>query len=241
MKILVIGGSGHVGGLINPYLKAHHQVRVLDVKPPADPALEFVQGSLLDLDKVRAAMAGVEGLVYLAMGTTQGDDMQRAPSAYDVNVKGVHLALACAADAKVRGAVYASTLSVYDNWAKPKVQNEDTPPDASHLYGFTKRLGEEVCAWIARTRGLPVFALRLCSPVSDADWQKSYQAAYPGATSARDVAQAFHLALVTEHQGFTVLHITGDYENRMTDLSRAKTVLGWEPLTRPSAAPRASA
>ena len=141
MKILAIGGSGYVGGLITPYLKTRHEIRILDLKPPCDADVEYVQGSVLAPNDVRGAMAGIEGLVYLAMGVPDKDGNHQDGPSFDANVKGVHLALSAAVTAGVRRAVYASTMSVYNDWSKPAVQNEATPPDASGVYGFTKRLG----------------------------------------------------------------------------------------------------
>jgi nucleoside-diphosphate-sugar epimerase len=35
MKVLLAGGSGLVGSFITPYLRAVHELRVLDIRPPA--------------------------------------------------------------------------------------------------------------------------------------------------------------------------------------------------------------
>ena len=34
MKVLLVGGAGHVGSFITPYLRQHHDLRVLDLRPP---------------------------------------------------------------------------------------------------------------------------------------------------------------------------------------------------------------
>ena len=34
MKVLIVGGAGHVGTMTLPYMKSHHQFRVLDLSPP---------------------------------------------------------------------------------------------------------------------------------------------------------------------------------------------------------------
>lgn len=233
MRVLEIGGSGYVGGLINPYLKNYHEIRVLDLKPPQDPEAEFFRGSALSAEDLDAAMRDMEGLIYLAMGAAGTDGRWLMESSYDVNVKGVHLALTSAVKGGVRRAVYASTMSVYNDWSSPHVASEDVLPDSTSVYGFTKWLGEEVCGFFARAYGLPSFALRLNGPISDQDWQSACREFCSGPTSARDVARAFLLALESDHQGFSALHIAGDYENRYINLSRARELIGWEPLERP--------
>ena len=49
-QLLVIGGSGHVGGLILPYLAEHYTLRVFDLKAPV--VGEWVQGDVRDADHV---------------------------------------------------------------------------------------------------------------------------------------------------------------------------------------------
>ena len=39
MNVLLIGGSGHVGTMTLPYMKSHHNFRVLDLNPPKDDRL----------------------------------------------------------------------------------------------------------------------------------------------------------------------------------------------------------
>ena len=36
MNVLLIGGAGHVGTMTLPYMKSHHNFRVLDLNPPKD-------------------------------------------------------------------------------------------------------------------------------------------------------------------------------------------------------------
>jgi hypothetical protein len=38
------------------------------LRPPADPAWEYVAGDVRDLDSISRAMAGIEALIYMALG-----------------------------------------------------------------------------------------------------------------------------------------------------------------------------
>ena len=40
MHVLAIGATGHVGTLVNPFLKQKHTLRIYNVKPPADNTLD---------------------------------------------------------------------------------------------------------------------------------------------------------------------------------------------------------
>ncbi|MDP3064179.1 MAG: NAD-dependent epimerase/dehydratase family protein, partial [Chloroflexota bacterium] len=76
MKVLLVGGSGHVGTFITPYLRQKHELRVLDVAPPKHQGIEYVEGSVTDPGAVRRALAGVEAFVYLVMKTPTGGAKQ---------------------------------------------------------------------------------------------------------------------------------------------------------------------
>ena len=69
MHILVVGGSGYLGGLVLPTLAQQHTLRVFDLRPPADAAWEYVAGSIGDFDALARAAVGVDALLYMAMGS----------------------------------------------------------------------------------------------------------------------------------------------------------------------------
>ncbi len=49
MNVLLVGGSGHVGTMTLPYMKENHNFRVLDLSPPKDASVEYIQGSVTDV------------------------------------------------------------------------------------------------------------------------------------------------------------------------------------------------
>ena len=67
MNVLLIGGSGHVGTMTLPYMKSHHNFRVLDLLPPKDPSIEYIEGSVTDPDIVQEALKGMDTFVYMVM------------------------------------------------------------------------------------------------------------------------------------------------------------------------------
>lgn len=234
MKVLVVGGSGYVGGLVLGQLSARHALRVFDLRPPAEAAWEFVAGSVGDLDALARAAEGTDALLYMAMGEKDFDSVSGISSNLDVNVKGVYLALDAARRAGVGHAVYTSSMSIYGgDLLQRYFPDEGLTPDASDLYGFTKRLGEEVCQNAARAWGVSVNALRLCFPTADAEWAAQTRRGTPTiATAAGDVARAL-LAALDYRGGFQAFMISGDYEQRLMNMEKARRLLGWEPLARP--------
>jgi nucleoside-diphosphate-sugar epimerase len=112
--------------------------------------------------------------------------------------------------------------------------DESVPPDATNLYGFTKRLGEQVCLNATQLWGMSVNALRLCFPTAEEKWHSQTVLGTPTiATTGGDVARAI-LGALDYRDGFNAFMISGDYENRLMNMSKAKKLLNWEPLARPT-------
>jgi nucleoside-diphosphate-sugar epimerase len=233
MKTLIIGGSGLVGNLVVPILAQTHAIRIFDLRPPEQGNIEYVQGDIREYADLARAAAGMESLVYMAMGSMDWAETSGVVSAFDINIKGLHLALRAAHEAGITQAVYTSSMSIYSDLMQRTFPDEEVTPDAVDLYGFTKRLGEEVCRNAARLWGMNVNALRLCWPTPDDRWLRENTAGGPKLpTAASDVARAIAAALEFRC-GFQAFMISGDYENKIMRMDKARRLLGWEPLARP--------
>jgi len=239
MRVLVVGGSGYVGSLVLPRLAGRHAVRVLDLRPPPGP-VDYRSGSATEYADLRQASEGMDAVVHCALG-----GRTRTPSgaadAYDVNVKSVHLTLLAARDAGIPHAVYISSLSVYRNLTARRL-DESVPPDATDLYGLTKRLGEQVCRAATAEWGLSVNVLRLAWPTPDEVWPAWGRTARPKqmrtakgtpieATAATDLVAAL-LAALDHRDGYQEFIISGDHCAGLWSTGKARDILGWTPTFR---------
>ncbi|MEZ4683317.1 MAG: NAD(P)-dependent oxidoreductase [Caldilineaceae bacterium] len=235
MNLFIIGASGRVGTIVTPFLKQRHTLRIYDMKAPADTTLDYWAGDVTDYENLKAAMAGMDALLYMAMNVMHTDELTETHSSFDVNVKGVYLALKAAHAVGIPHAVYCSSMSVYDGALESRYFfDEAMTPDARGLYGFTKRLGEEVCynAWV--NYGLSVNALRMCFPVPREKYLEQARLDTPSLpTDAEDVARLMAAAL-DYRNGFQAFQTSGDYANKILKMDKAKRLLGWEPLARPT-------
>jgi len=238
MRVLIVGGSGYVGGLIAPRLAQDHALRIVDLRPPAVAGCEFVQADATDFAALAAAMAGVDAVVHCAMGAENGSEAEMATAAFDVNVKSVHLTLLAANNAEVRHAVHVSSLSVFDKLTGRRV-DEETTPDATDRYGLTKRLGEQVCRAAVAEYGMSVNVLRFAWPTPDDIWPAWGRVRPPvrwyaddgtpiDGTAATDAARAVAAALEFR-DGFQIFTITGDGSARLWSTDKARRVLNWSP------------
>ncbi|SVB42693.1 uncharacterized protein METZ01_LOCUS195547 [marine metagenome] len=233
MKVLLAGGSGIVATLVIPFLKQHHTLRVFDRRAPEDTTLEFLKGELADPQALEEAVKGMDAFIYLAMGSVDWENWSGIESAYDVNIKGLHFLFRTAAQEGITQAVYCSSMSVYADLRNRYFPDEEIPPDETELYGFTKWLGEEVCRNAWRRWGIHVNALRLCHPTLKEQWMKETTLGiYTIATTDEDVASVMNAALQLQ-AGFQAFMVSGDYEQKTMNLSKASRMLGWSPQARP--------
>ncbi len=248
MRILVVGGSGYVAGLILPLLGRRHDIRILDPRPCRGP-WEQVVGDATDHRVLATALDRVDVVVHCAMGAARASRPDAVANTFDVNVKSVYLTLAVAHTAGVRHAVHISSLSVYDKVTARRLLEED-PPDAVDPYGLTKRLGEEAGRAAAARWGMSVNVLRLAWPTPDDVWpawgrgKKPRIWRTPGgtpihATAATDVASAV-LAAIDFRAGFEIFHITGDRSAELWSTAKACRLLSWTPTYPRGPGPRSA-
>ena len=232
MRVLLVGGSGIVGTLVAPFLMEKHSLRIFDLRRPFDTDIEYIPGTVTDYNAMIQAVKGMEAVVYMPMGSLNYEEWTGTESNFDVNIKGLQFALKAAKDEGINQAVYTSSMSVYKDLRERYFEYEDIPPDAEEPYGFSKRLGEEVCLNAFKRWQMDVNVLRLCLPMTREKWLKEASKGTTFATDAEDVARAI-LAALEFQSGFQAFMISGDYEQKLMNMSKAKEMLGWEPLARP--------
>lgn len=247
MLIVIIGGAGLLGSHSIPHLARSHQVRVLDQQPLDLPGVQCHRGDARSADDVAAAVAGADAVVHMAAAVPRrsAHDPAAVHAAFEVNVASIHLALTLAAAAGVRSFVHISTMSVFEGYRTELIDPAGVP-DATHAYGLTKRLGEQVCAAMAPTLGVAAASLRLVYPTPDADWplwrspvddrppgrmQMADGRAIPG-VAAVDVAAAIEAA--AQYRGpYRPFLITADVEGVSVRPDDTPSVLGWSPTRVP--------
>jgi nucleoside-diphosphate-sugar epimerase len=242
VNVLLVGGSGHVGTFLTPYLRERHALRVLDIRPPRHPGIPFVEGSITDPEALRRALDGVDAFVDLVMQSGQGGSAttQSIPvivDNYQVNCLGLHLLLYTAQELGVKRGVYTSTVSVHYRQRPWFPAEEAVPLDTPSAYGLTKGLGELICRYFARWFDMNLLALRITGPRTREQYLDERIAPRPSAekihvTDEADLASAYLAALdavQVGHGRFDAVFIAGDEREQTYNLSKAKRLLGWEP------------
>jgi UDP-glucose 4-epimerase len=167
MKILVTGATGKVGSrLVKRLAQRGDQVRAL-VRDPTraadlhDASIELVEGDLLKVDSLAAAVRGVDGVVHCA-AFFRGATPEQAHAVNDLGTQ--HLASAARA-ASVERFLFTSTGLVYGpNGGRPAREDDRCAPMDG--YPASKLAAER---FLLAMEGLDVRVLRLPFVYGDGD------------------------------------------------------------------------
>ncbi len=150
MKILVTGASSNVGrGMIPRLLTAGHTLVLSDINklPEKEPftGLEFVQADVqIGVGLERAAL-GCEAILHLPAWHGIHWNAKTEADFWRLNVDGTFWMFQAAQSAGIKKIVFLSSQAWHGHYDK---------------YGFTKRIGEELCAYNQQRHGIQYVAVR---------------------------------------------------------------------------------
>lgn len=158
--VLVTGATGAVGPAVVALLCASgYRVRTLSRTRPADPFppdVDVALGDIADERAVRAALAGVGGVLHLAARLHLAGPPSRDVQAYQrVNVEGTTVVTSAACGAGVGRLVCASTIAVYGPTMGPPA-TETSPLNPETPYARTKLAAEDVVRQAVAADGRPL-------------------------------------------------------------------------------------
>jgi UDP-glucose 4-epimerase len=169
-RVLVIGGAGFVGSHLVDQLTLEpvREIVVLDNfvrgtpdnlrQALRDPRVRVVEGSITDLDTLRAVMDGTDYVCHLA-ALWLYECVHQPRAALEVNVVGTYNVIEMAHAAGVKRIVYSSSASVYGD-ALFTPMTEEHPFNNRTMYGATKIAGEQFLRAFYAQHRLPYVGLR---------------------------------------------------------------------------------
>lgn len=171
LSFLVTGGAGFIGSNIVEYLLLHgaSKVRVLDDFSTGtmdnlnefvtDPAFEFMEGDIRDLEVCRAAVKGIDYVSHQAALGSVPRSINDPLNTNSVNVEGFLNMLVASRDEDVKRFVYAASSSTYgDHPALPKVEENIGNPLSP--YAVTKLVNELYADVFSKVYGFHSLGLR---------------------------------------------------------------------------------
>ena len=182
--VFVTGSAGHVGAnLVHRLLDDCVRVRVLLRHEDNNEALEGLDverafGDIRDLDAVRQALAGCQGVYHVAakISTIEGNRAHRR-EIFECNVLGTRNVLQAAREAQAGRVVVTGSFSAvgYD-LDDPSAPSDETMPfypmERTMPYERSKSLVEQEC-WRAAAAGQDVVVATCCAVVGGADFLPS--------------------------------------------------------------------
>jgi UDP-glucose 4-epimerase len=167
MKVLVTGGAGYIGSIVNQeLLRAGHDVVVYDslcqghaqAVPPGTP---LIKGDLAHSEALMAALRqyGIQAVVHMAADALVGESVADPGRYYRNNlVAGISLLEAMRA-CGVERIVFSSSAAVYGQPAKQPIEESD-PAAPVNPYGETKLAFENALRWYSGAYKLRHISLR---------------------------------------------------------------------------------
>ncbi len=169
--ILVVGGAGYIGSHVQKQLLDEgFEVLVYDNLSSGDkinllPKSEFIEGDILDKDKLNYAMKqNIDGVVHLAAKKAVGESMLHPEIYAENNISGSINILNAMVKNNVRYIVFSSSAAVY---GMPQYNpiDENHPINPINYYGYTKFAIEQNMAWYAQLGKISYAALRYFNAV----------------------------------------------------------------------------
>ncbi|MBI4478363.1 MAG: SDR family oxidoreductase [Acidobacteria bacterium] len=164
---LVTGGAGFIGShLVTELITRGEPVRVVDdlstgFRRNLDhvSGVDFLEGSLADLDVARRAVDGIEFVLHQAAIPSVPRSVADPLTSHRANIDATLNLLVAARDARVRRVVFAGSSSAYGNTPTlPK--REDMTPKPLSPYALQKLVGEQYCALFWDLYGLETVSIR---------------------------------------------------------------------------------
>jgi nucleoside-diphosphate-sugar epimerase len=161
MTILVTGSSGFIARYLIPALsESGHSLVGLDPRPVETlfgGDFKYVEGSILDRDKIETALQGVDVVMHLA--AEHQDFGVSEDSFHEVNVHGTQLLLESAADHQVTNFVFFSSVAVYGETTAPT--HEELLPSPVTPYGASKLGAEQLVErWVGESEDRSALVIR---------------------------------------------------------------------------------
>jgi UDP-glucose 4-epimerase len=165
-RFLVTGGAGFVGSrIVSRLADAGADVRVLDdfstgmrESLPDASTIEIVEGSVVDLDRVREALVDRDTVIHAAARNIVLSTRNPRDD-FEVNIGGTLNVLLAARDAGVNRIVYTSSASIYGNPRYLPIAEED-PVNLLSPYAVSKFAGEGYCHAFYESYNLPTAVVR---------------------------------------------------------------------------------
>jgi UDP-glucose 4-epimerase len=176
MRVLVTGGAGYIGSVVNEeLLRAGHEIVVYDNlskgnRGAVPESAEFVKGDLLDEDLLREILTirKIDAVVHMAAFSQVGESVQQPQKYYENNLNASIVLLNAMTHSNVNRIVFSSTAAVYGEPLKQPIEEKD-PTNPTNPYGESKLAFERALHWYQNAYGIRYTSLRYFNAAGASD------------------------------------------------------------------------
>ncbi len=215
MKVLLTGAGGNLGRVLAPVLHENGYKPVLLDFRNIDTQYEFILGDIRDPEVMLAATKGIDIIIHAA--ALHGIHLaQYDPDEFwQLNVMGTRNVYQAALKNNVTKVIFCSSIDVYGDGILSNNQTyscgtEQNPLLPNHIYGLTKKLGEELANYYYRVHGISTVSLRLGMFVAASDLVTYGFRLLCGGVDERDVADSMLLAIKNSNINNDAFNIVSD-------------------------------
>ena len=149
MRVFLTGGAGDLGQMLcTSLIGMGHKPVVFDIcKSEKANSNEFIEGSILDRDKLKPALEDIEIVVHIAAwhGIHEFRNEKTVYDFWDLNVTGTFNVFQAAFENGIKDVIFISSTSIDERYG---------------VYGHSKILGEEIASAYAFRNAMNVVTLR---------------------------------------------------------------------------------
>ena len=158
-RILVTGAAGGVGTFLRQTMAGRYALRLSDVVGIDDLGQdeEFVHADVRDLEALRRAVAGVDGIVHLGGVSVEG----AWDPILESNIVGVYNLYEAARLEGVERVIFASSNHAVGFYPRSQTIADDVTVRPDSRYGVSKAFGEALGSLYADKYALRVLAIRI--------------------------------------------------------------------------------
>jgi uronate dehydrogenase len=221
MRVLVTGAAGTIGRVVTAGLTARgHTVVGVDRTPAEAPGQADLVADVLDAHAMRAAVAGVDGVVHLASIPHESS----LPEILESHVHTTGVLLDAMVTAGVDRMVYASSNHAVGRTPRTGVLSTSTRPRPDSFYGVGKVAAEGLGSLYADRHGIDFVACRIGSFLPRPTTRRHLSTWL----SHGDAVRMVDAALTAPRPGFTVLYGVSANMRAWWDLAPGRD-LGFDP------------
>ncbi len=267
MKVFITGGAGFIGShTVDALCDAGHEVTVYDLKPKHEASnlhgridnISYVQGDILDYDRLLEAMKGHTHVLHLAAVVSVQESVDDPVRSHAVNVTGTVQVFEIARHLQIERVVYASSAAVYGMQDIVPV-TEDVPLNPQSPYGAQKAMDDMYARIYTELYGQSLMGLRyfnvfgprqdpkspysgVISIFTDRIRNGSSITLYGDGNATRDFVSVHDIAhanvLALEHKGVGVCNIGSGREYTLNELISILELLKGASIEKRFEAPR---